>query len=42
MATPDNNDIDVVGAKKSVGSQLSFLKVFRIILADFELLKKII
>ena len=30
MATPDNNDIDVVGAKKSVGSQLSFLKVFRI------------
>ena len=30
MATPSNNDIVVVGSKKSVISQLSFLRVFRI------------
>ena len=30
MATPNNSDTDVVGAKKSVSSQLSFLRVFRI------------
>ena len=30
MATPGNNDVDVVGSKKSVSSQLSFLRVFRI------------
>ena len=30
MATPSNNDTDIVGAKKSVTSQLSFLRVFRI------------
>ena len=30
MVTPNNNDIDVVGAKRSVTSKLSFLRVFRI------------
>ena len=30
MATPSNNDDEQVGAKKSVSSQLSFLRVFRI------------
>ena len=30
MVSPTNNDTDVVGAKKSVSSQLSFLRVFRI------------
>ena len=30
IVTPNNNDIDVVGVKKSVSSQLSFLRVFRI------------
>ena len=30
MATPGNDDIEVAGSKKSVSSQLSFLRVFRI------------
>ena len=30
MVTPNNNDTDIVGSKKSVSSQLSFLRVFRI------------
>ena len=30
MATPTNNDTEIVGSKKSVSSQLSFLRVFRI------------
>ena len=30
MVTPSNNDTDIVGSKKSVTSQLSFLRVFRI------------
>ena len=30
MATTGNNDIEVAGSKKSVSSQLSFLRVFRI------------
>ena len=30
MTNPNNNDTEIVGAKKSVGSQLSFLRVFRI------------
>ena len=30
MVSPTNNDTDVVGAKKNISSQLSFLRVFRI------------